>query len=124
MPPLVSSGEEIRPLLSLPVRMFAVLVVVGIALAAAYSGTAVRPGHLYVLAFLAGIFLRSWLAVAYLPLACLLVLTMGTCAANEVDVYGEAFPPTVRYFLLPFALFGALGVSASRIGEAFWESRS
>ncbi len=111
-------------MLSLPVRMFAVLVVVGIALAAVYLGTAVRPGHLYVLAFLAGIFLRSWLAVAYLPLACLLVLTMGTCAANEVDVYGEAFPPTVRYFLLPFALFGALGVSASRIGEAFWESRS
>ncbi len=111
-------------MLSLPVRMFAVLVVVGIALAAAYSGTAVRPGHLYVLVFLAGIFLRSWLAVAYLPLAWLLVLTMGSRATDEVDVYREAFPDIVRYFLLPFVLFGALGVSASRIGEAFWESRS
>ncbi len=111
-------------MLPLPVRMFYVLVVVGIALAAEYLETGVRPWHLYALAFLAGIFLRSWLAVAYLPLACLLVLTMGTCAANEVEVYGEAFPPTVRYYLLPFALFGALGVSASRIGEAFWKSRS
>lgn len=111
-------------MLSLPIRMFYVLIVVGIALAAVYLGTGVRLGHLYLLVFLAGIFLHSWLAVAYLPLACLLVLTMGTCAADEVDVYGETFPHIVRYFLLPFALFGALGVSASRIGKTLWESRS
>ncbi len=111
-------------MLSLPVRMFAVLVVLGVALAAAYSGTAVRPWHLYSLVFLAGIFLRSWLAVAYLPLVCLLVLTIGTCVAGEVDVYGDAFPSTIRYFLLPFVLFGALGVSASRLGRAFGLSQS
>ncbi|MDP9350481.1 MAG: hypothetical protein M3P51_02915 [Chloroflexota bacterium] len=98
-------------------------MVLGIALTAVYGGSAVRPWHLYVLAFLAGIFVRRWLAVAYLPLACLLVLTIGTCAADEVDVYGDAFPDTARYFLLPFALFAALGVAASRIASVFRRAR-